>query len=81
MKRSRDAKNHERKGTQETIRIAHCDPESKGHSRMQEREEIRTSRGSSGLVFDDVDLVNESELLEHCEELVLGHALGHLTYE
>lgn len=40
-----------------------------------------TSRSASCLVLDDVDLVDESELFEHCEKLSFGHVLRHLTYE
>ena len=40
-----------------------------------------TSGGSSGLVFDDVDLIDESKLFEHGEELSFGHVFGHLTHE
>lgn len=40
-----------------------------------------TAGGSSGLVPDDVDLVDEGELLEQGEELSLVHVLWHLANE
>lgn len=40
-----------------------------------------TSRSTGSLVFDDVDFVNDSKLLKHCEELCFRHVLRYLTYE
>lgn len=42
---------------------------------------VTTSGGTRNFVSDDVDLVNQRELLEHCKHFILRHALRHLTYE